>query len=165
VLFLGTLTTVELRTKGQGVPDTVQDWLNHNAERQMDRTASESENIKLLVTFALAVSVTMVATGLQVGSVTALDVLGLCLLAAGFLATILVVILDNRQEPNPKHAQERAKGEGWSESQQLCYITALTNEARQYNEKNAERMRQVAKVQLCLALGSALTAGLSLLQG
>jgi hypothetical protein len=102
------------------VAGNLHDWLQRNSDRVLTQQRAQTDTAKLLVTFTLATTATVVATALQVGqSPSALDYIASGVLLVGFLLTICVILLDRIAEPNRNYAQDKATRRGWTDTQLL----------------------------------------------
>ena len=146
------------------MPTSLDEWSDQHWDRAFARQTAQADNVKLLVTFALALSGTMVATALQVPLQNGLDLAASIVLGLGFLLTIAVIFLDRLKWPNRRKILQTQTDEGWTDTQLLDYITRATRDAEEENLAVVHRIQRVAEYQLCLSGVAATLSVISLFQ-
>lgn len=141
----------------------VKEWRVRQTEQALDRQRSQVETAKLLVTFALAVGATLVATALQVGRPTALDVWATVALAAAFLGVVAVIVLDRLKEPNPDYVDAQAAVNGWNDVQRLAALEILSVAAQGDGDDVVRIIKGAATLQVAVTVAASVLAALSLL--
>jgi hypothetical protein len=98
------------------MPQSVEEWRDQHAARELARQTSQLETAKLLVTFTAGISATLVATALQVGehAINA-DRWACAILAASFAFAVATIGLDRSKSPNHAKASLRREQNGWTE--------------------------------------------------
>lgn len=147
---------------GRALSDQLDQWFDNHTDRELNRQTSQLETIKLLATFSLAISATLVATSLQVDPIRGLDYIASCLLGAAFLLTIAVILADRSKTMDRKAAQD-GFGPTWSASRKLRRVRYLTKQSVQFNEVVVVRSKIWTGVQMVASLASGAIATVSLL--
>ena len=137
--------------------------LIHHVHGRNPRQRSQVETAKLLSTFALAVGATLVATALQVGNPTALDVWATAVLAVAFLGVVSVILLDRLKEPNPDYVDAQAGANGWNDMQRLAAFETLSAAAQDEGEQVVRHVKCVAMLQVAMTVAASVLATVSLL--
>jgi hypothetical protein len=141
----------------------IREWKQRQDDQAIDRQRSQVETAKLLATFALAASATVVATALQVGNPNALDAWATYLLGVAFILAILVIFLDRRVEPNPDFVWMVLAIPSWTEVERIDKLEALSIAARRVGEVVVRRVRIVATMQVFVSTIAGAVAAASLL--
>jgi hypothetical protein len=134
------------------MPLSVDEWSDQYWDRVFARQSSQVDTVKLVVTFSLAISSTMVATALQVTPPQGkLDLAASVVLGAGFLLTIAVILMDRLKWPSRRKLLQKQTDNGWTDHQLLTYITSASRDAEEENETVVRRVKTLAESQLILA--------------
>ena len=144
----------------------VQSWYGQQYDRVLGRQRAQADTAKLLVTFALAVAATLVATALQVTSSpvsSVLDVAAVLILALGFAMAVNVVFLDDLEEPDPTFAEQQAVAHGWTDIQKLAVLLLIAKQTEARNEISVAKIRAAVTHQLYTSIIAGGLAAISLL--
>jgi len=134
------------------VAQTLGDWLQQNSDRVLARQRAQVDTAKILVSITLAVAATIVATALQVRATAELTLAACWILAAGFVATVPVVMLDRLKEPDRLYAQDRAHRGKWSDDQLLDVLHGLALDAEKENNSVVRIVQVATAVQVTVSL-------------
>src|SRR5690348_7390212 len=104
------------------MPSSVDEWSDQHWDRAFSRQTSQTDTVKLLVTFALGISTTAVATALQVAPQNGLDLAASVTLGAGFVFTVAIFLLDRLKWPSRRKVLLLQQDEGWTDVQLLSYL-------------------------------------------
>lgn len=139
-------------------------WLQQNSDRVQTRQRAHVDTAKVLVSITLAVAATLVATALQVGDgPRGWDFIAAWILAASFVVTVFVVVLDRLKEPNRHKAQDRAQRGKWSPDQLLAYLQDQALDTEDENHKVVRNVHIATAAQVLVSLLACAAAGMSLL--
>jgi hypothetical protein len=148
------------------VPSSVDEWSDQHWDRAFARQTSQADTVKLVVTFALAISSTMVATALQVKPPQGkLDLWASIVLGVGFLLTIAVILLDRLKWPSREKALTEQIVRHWSDADLLDYIRIVSRDLEGENEQVIRNMKRLTEYQLLIAGVAATLSVISLFQG
>lgn len=141
----------------------VRDWYDEHAGRADARRRAQADTSKLVVTFALAIAATLVATGLQVDPRGHLDTIGVVLLGLAFLFGLAVISLDRMKELDVDAVDRQASAESWNDEQRLHALRAASRVADGWNERVVGWVVTSTWVTVLLILGTGTVAAVSLL--
>lgn len=136
------------------------DWILQNAEQVVARQQSQVETAKILVGLTLGASVTLVATCLQVGSVSALDFISAILAVLTVLASVATIYFDRLREPDRTYVEGIADENGWTAAATLVLMRQIARATEELNEELLKPVILCAQIQVVLAL-SAITFALA----
>lgn len=136
--------------------------LDQQYSRMIDRQRAQVETAKLLTTFAAAIAATLVASALQVVRGSGQTRWSSCLLAACFVAAILVIVFDRISEPDLDPAVIQTFGD---HARFQEYVNTQLIAAQKFNESVVRAVRIVVAIQLAFAAASGAIATMSLLAG
>jgi hypothetical protein len=146
------------------VPGSVDEWSDQHWDRSFARHSAQVDTVKLLVTFALGIAATLVATALQVGPASGLDLAASILLGAAFLLALAAIVLDRLKWPSRRKALEKQTDEGWTDGELLVYLRLLMRDTEDENQTVVARVRKAAEYQVLLSGVAAALAVVSLFQ-
>jgi hypothetical protein len=146
------------------VPASLDEWSDQHWDRTFLRQSAQVDSAKLLVTFALAFSGTLVATALQVAPQGRLDLAASLVVGVGFLLTVTVILLDRLKWPSRRKMLDRQADLGWTDAQLLAYIRSATRDVEEENEATVGRVHCFARYQLLVSGAAAVLAVISLFQ-
>lgn len=116
---------------------SVADWLEADADRAMSRQRAQADAAKLVATFVVGVTASVVASALQMnrsGSAT-YNKWASVLLALSVFLTALVVLMDRISEADYKSLLGEARIQDWTDSELLKELQVLTITASRDNQK------------------------------
>jgi hypothetical protein len=142
---------------------TPAEWLENQADRSFARQRAEVDTAKLLATFAAGVAATLVATSLQVGEPSGLDLTGTIFLAAAVLAVVCVIALDRIAEADQGKILELSQINKWTQAQVLRELRKSTVVAAYSNAEVVLSVRRALIVQVILSCVAGTIACVSLL--
>ena len=143
---------------------TLDDWLQQNSDRVQARQRAQVDTAKVLVGITLAVAATLVATALQVGDTPrGWDYTACFVLAASFLATVVVVGLDRLKEPNRHLAQDKAQRGKWADERLLEHLREQALDAEDENATVVRAVHVATGVQVLVSVLACGAAAMSLL--
>jgi hypothetical protein len=140
------------------------DWLESQADRTFARQRAQVDTAKLVATFAAAVAATLVATALQVGTEPRkLDVAATVVLAAAFVAVIVVVLCDRIAEADQGLVLARSRIYRWTDSKLVEELRAANLTAVHINREVIRDVLWALAVQVSLSVAASIVACFSLL--
>jgi len=142
---------------------TVSEWLEGHADRVAANQRAQAETVKLLATFSAVFAATIVATGLQVGPPTRLDLVAAILLLISVAATVAVVLLDRITDVNPGSVLQEATVAGWDDTELVRELRLWRLAAVENNAQVITLLRRALAIQILLSVASATVAAVSLL--
>ena len=143
----------------------VRDWLSQNFDHTMARQRSQADTAKLLVTFALGIAATLVATALQVGDVpNRLDLWATFVLGAAFLVALLVILLDRVQEPDRRWLMDRLARTYLPTEAVLDKLAELEGDRHEHNDGVVSSLKVTSMIQLLLSGVAGVLAAVSMLR-
>lgn len=137
-------------------------WFEQHYEREGARQRSQIETAKLIVTFALAVAATLVATALQVDPRGTLDVIAVVILGLAFLAALGTIMADRTASADPTAIETEGTRLGWDSTQLLAAYRAAHRQAEQWNTRVVTWVHRSTLLAVLLILASAALAAVSL---
>jgi heme/copper-type cytochrome/quinol oxidase subunit 4 len=112
----------------------IREWLSQNFDHTMSRQRSQADTAKLLVTFALGIAATLVATALQVGDPNGWDLTATIILGVAFIFALLVIVLDRVKEPNRRWLMDRLARKNMPPDEILDALAQLEGDCHEEND-------------------------------
>lgn len=142
----------------------VNEWLDGQADRCFDRQRAQTDNAKLIATFATGIAAGLVATALQIGGEpSSVDRDCLKWLAAATFAAVWVGLSDRIHEADHRTVVLQSSIGSWSDAQLLTALRDATFEAVLFNEKTVRDVKLALAVNVALSAIAAYLAGLSMI--
>ena len=144
--------------------DESREWMRQNFDHMVSRYRSQADTAKLVVTFTLAVAATLVATALQVGDSTVLDLWSTLLLAVAGIVTLLVVMLDRIKEADRLLVSQALHSASNADDQHMVLAFAESR-LRVENDRIISSLTAMSFAQILFVLAASSVAAYSLLTG
>ncbi len=145
------------------MPAPLDDWLDQHWDRAFAHHSAQVATVKLLVTFSLGISATIVATALQVDPNGWLDTMAIIILGAAFAAAIAAIVLDRMKLVDRKVVLAEKQAKGWDDPTFFASLRSLMGTMEDENELVVRRVRKAAEYQVLLSSAAAILAVVSLL--
>ena len=143
--------------------EAVKAWKQARADQAYTRQRAQADNAKLIATFVAAIVATLVATGLQVGSPSWLDVLATLGLTIVVILTWCVIQNDRLQEVDEARVDQVLLNSAWAWDRKREELDQLTQALVYFNDDLLEWMISGARWQLAAAAATSILAAASLL--
>jgi hypothetical protein len=145
------------------VPETIDPWMASQVDRRLSRQEASRNTLLLLVTFAEGIAATLVASGLQVGKHHGLLVAASMMLGLGFIAIVVLLLLDRSVQVDERQVIGDAYVRGLSADHLRDELQQFDLTAIEINDGVLSSMRNATFVQMAIAAAAATLAVVAML--